>query len=112
MNTSSTRVEVRWNVAHTGSLSPSQRARVIERLATRIARDGTLRVVAGARRSQAQNRDAAIARMTALVTAALHVPKARRATKPPKSAAERRLREKRQRALRKERRRPPGGDDA
>lgn len=98
VNTSSTKVELTWNVATTPSLTDEQRARILEKLATRIDESGTLRVVAGDSRSQHQNREAATERFAELVAGALHRPKPRRRTKPPRASKEARLKEKKQRA--------------
>ena len=111
VNTSSTRVEVRWNVAESPNLSTTERDRLLEKLASRIDRQGVLRVVASARRSQLQNREAAIERLRALVDTALQQPKPRKKTKPSKAAKAARLKEKRRRAERKQRRRPLSDDE-
>lgn len=111
MNKAATRVEVRWNVARTPSLSERQRERLLERLASRIDARGNLRVVADERRSQRRNREAATARLRALVADALKERKPRKTTRPPRSAEEQRLAEKRRRADLKRRRRPVDDDD-
>ena len=111
VNTSSTRVEVRWNVAGSPNLSTTERDRLLEKLASRIDRQGVLRVVASARRSQLQNREAAIERLRARVDTALQQPKPRKRTKPSKAAKAARLKEKRRRAERKQRRRPLRDDE-
>jgi ribosome-associated protein len=112
VNTSSTRVELLWDVARSRAVDDAQRARLAERLAPRLDAEGNIRVVASDRRSQQQNRAAAEERLAELVRRALAVPKPRKATKPSRAAKERRLAEKRHRAERKqERRRRPGSDD-
>jgi ribosome-associated protein len=105
VNTSSTRIELRWNVTQTTSLDDERRARVQARLSTRIDGEGWLRVVASARRSQQQNREAAEERLVALVRGALTVPKRRRPTRPTRASQEERIREKRKRSETKRRRR-------
>jgi ribosome-associated protein len=105
VNTSSTRIELLWNVRTTTLLDDAARERVITKLATRIDGDGVLRVVASDRRSQRQNREQAEARLAELVRQALIVPKKRRATKPSRAAREARLAEKRRRGERKANRR-------
>jgi ribosome-associated protein len=97
VNTTSTRIELLWNVEESRVLSDEQRARLRTRLASRVDSVGTLRIVASARRSQQQNKQAADERLAALVRHALHVPKRRRPTKRPKAANERRLSEKKRR---------------
>ena len=105
VNTSSTRIELLWNVARSTALDDERRARVAARLATRIDGEGWLRVVSSARRSQQQNREAAEARLVELVRGALVVQKRRRPTKPTRASKEERIREKRKRSETKRMRR-------
>ena len=105
VNTSSTRIELLWNVTRTTVLDDEQRARVAARLATRIDGEGWLRVVSSARRSQQQNREAAEARLAELVRGALVVQKRRRPTKPTRASKEERIRDKRKRSETKRMRR-------
>jgi ribosome-associated protein len=108
VNTSSTRIELLWNVARTTALDDERRARVATRLATRIDGEGWLRVVSSARRSQQQNREAAEARLVELVRGALVVPKRRRPTRPTRASQEKRIEEKRKRSETKRMRRGDG----
>jgi ribosome-associated protein len=105
VNTSSTRIELLWNVSRTSALDDERRARVSERLSTRIDGEGWLRVVSSARRSQQQNREAAEARLVELVRGALVVQKRRRPTRPTRASQEERIREKRKRSETKRMRR-------
>ena len=98
MNTSSTRVELTWDVAASPSLSDEQRKRVQEKLANRIDESGTLRLVASDSRSQYQNREAVTARFVDLIAYALKKPKPRRRTRPSRASKEARLRAKKQRS--------------
>ena len=110
VNTSSTRVEVWWDVAGSPSLSTEQRQRLLTKLAAKLDTSGRLRVVSGASRSQLQNRKDVTARLERLVHAALVVPKARRKTKPSRAARERRLADKKAHAAKKQRRRSPADE--
>ena len=105
VNTSSTRVELAWNIATSQALTDAERERLRQALRSRLTADSTLRVVASERRSQAQNREAAETRLAAIVRRALIVPRKRRATKPTRGSVERRLQEKRRRSDRKRQRR-------
>jgi ribosome-associated protein len=105
VNTSSTRIELLWNVPATQALDEPARVRVATKLASRLDGEGNLRVVSSARRSQAQNREAADARLAELVRGALAVPRRRKATRPPRAAKEARLGEKRKRGETKRQRR-------
>ena len=62
VNTTDSRVELRWDVASSAVLDDEQRARLLARLAARIV-DGELIVVASEQRSQWQNRTAARSRL-------------------------------------------------
>lgn len=106
VNTSSTRIELLWNLETSNVLSDDQRARLRERLASRLDSAGAVRIVSSARRSQQQNRQAADERLAALVRHALHVPKRRRPTKPTKAANEKRIAEKKRRGELKRGRHP------
>ncbi len=109
VNTSSTRIELLWNVRTTTALDEEARARVLAKLATRIDGEGSIRVVSSARRSQGRNRQAAEERLVELVRGALVVQKRRKPTKPSRGAREARLTEKKKRGETKRQRR--GGTD-
>lgn len=98
VNTSSTRVEVQWNLRQSTALDDEQRQRLETRLATKLDARGGLRVVASDTRSQTQNRTLALGRLAALVRNGLTEPKARRATKPSRGQREQRLDEKKRRS--------------
>ena len=91
VNTSSTRIEVRWDVAGSPALSDAQRAQLLSRLAARLDSSGQLRLVAAGSRSQLRNREEVTERLRAVVAEALKVRKSRRRTKVPRAAKERRL---------------------
>jgi ribosome-associated protein len=107
VNTSSTRVEVTWNVAASAALTEEQRALLMRRLASRLDGSGVLRLTSARTRSQARNKEDVTERLEALVARALEPPKPRRRTRPPRAAKEKRLREKKKRSETKELRRPP-----
>jgi ribosome-associated protein len=96
-----------FDVGASPALGPRQRARVLDRLASRIDAYGRLRVVAAEERSQAKNRELAVERLRGLLAEALRPdPPVRRATRPSKGAEERRLAAKRARSRIKEARAP------
>jgi ribosome-associated protein len=110
VNTSSTRVELLWNVRSSPVLFDDQRATLIQALRTRLSGAGDLRVVASDTRSQLRNRVLAEKRLAELVRRALIVKKARKKTRPSRSAVERRLAEKKAHSKRKQDRQDKGGD--
>jgi ribosome-associated protein len=97
VNTSDTRVELSYDVLRSPSLSPTLRARALDRLAGRLV-DGVLTVTASDRRSQRQNRDLARERLAEVLrTAVAAPPKPRRPTRPGKGAVQARLDDKKRR---------------
>jgi ribosome-associated protein len=107
VNTSSTRIEVWWDVAGSPSLSEEQRAQLLQRLKPRLDTSGRLRIVSSGSRSQLRNREDATARLQSTVAAALAVRKKRKPTKPSRAAKAARLEAKRRRASTKQQRRAP-----
>lgn len=91
VNTSSTRVELTWDLAGSKALSEELRARAMTRLATRLDGQGVLRLVSDRTRSQFLNKEDVTERFVEVLRAALTLPKARRATKVSKAAKARRL---------------------
>ena len=111
VNTSSTRIEVWWDVAGSAALDEAQRERLLARLATRLDGAGRLRLVSGATRSQLKNRAEVTERLAEVVARALHVPRPRKKTKPSRAAKAARLEAKRRRSgLKESRRRAPSDE--
>src|SRR5262245_2252200 len=81
VNKVSSAVELRFNVA-ASSLPEDVKERLVAQNANRITADGVLLIDSREHRNQAQNREAARARLVALVQHAARRPKKRRATKP------------------------------
>ncbi len=107
VNTTASKVELRWDVDASEALADEQKQRVKQALGNRITKDGVLVLAASERRSQTRNREAVVARFAHLVGEALVPPTPRRRTRPPRAAKERRLQEKRERAEKKARRQNP-----
>jgi ribosome-associated protein len=107
VNTTDSRVELRFDLANSTALPEGLRTRALQRLAGRLV-DGVLAVVAAEQRSQLQNRRAAEERLAAILAAAIAPPpRQRRRTKPTRGAVERRLESKRRRSQTKRDRRAP-----
>ena len=103
-NVTASRVEAVFDVAASATLTETQRRRIIGRLGPRVvavAQDG---------RSQARNRELALARLAERLASALKVPRPRRTTRPTAASRERRLATKRRAAERKRARRRPEGE--
>ncbi|GAA2426902.1 alternative ribosome rescue aminoacyl-tRNA hydrolase ArfB [Streptomyces macrosporus] len=98
VNTSDSRVELRFDLARTEALPPVWKERALERLADRLV-DGVLVVRASEHRSQWRNREAAAVRMAALLAeATAPPPRPRKKSKVPRGINERRLRSKKHRS--------------
>ena len=105
VNTADSRAELSFDIERSSVLPEWARARAIERLAGRLA-DGILTVAASEQRSQLANRQAARARLVALLRDAIAPPRRPRVpTRPGRAANERRLAAKRNRAAVKRARR-------
>ena len=111
VNKVSTRVELFFDVAQSEVLSAWQKRRILSQLATRISKEGVLRVASQAERTQARNEARARQRLVELLAAALHVARKRRATRPTRASVQRRVQTKKQRADTKRKRRRPTGED-
>src|ERR1700758_375629 len=112
VNTTDSRVELSFDVLRSPSLPERERERALARLGTRLA-DGVITVAAEGERSQLMNREAARARLAALLREAVAPPPPPRVpTKPTRGARERHLADKRRRAQTKRDRRYDTGGDA
>ncbi|MDA8075518.1 MAG: alternative ribosome rescue aminoacyl-tRNA hydrolase ArfB [Actinomycetota bacterium] len=100
-NRTASRVEVRFDVARSPTLSSHQRALLLERLGPVVTASSA------DERSQARNRQLALERLAERLATGLRVPRRRRPTAPTGAAMARRLEDKRRRAVTKERRRTP-----
>ena len=98
-NVTASRIEASFDVAASRTLTGEQKRRVIERVGPRVV------AVAQDARSQARNRELALERLARRLAHALHVPRARRPTKPTASSRRRRLEAKRRAGQKKAARR-------
>lgn len=104
VNKLETRVTLRFDLEASPSLTGEQKSRLRERLATRITRAGVLHVTSQKHRTQAENREASIARFAELLREGLREEAPRKQTRVPKAAKRRRVEAKRQRGIRKKER--------
>jgi ribosome-associated protein len=100
-NVTASRVEAVFDVAASRSLDDEQKRRITARLGP------VVRATSQDTRSQSRNRELALERLAARLTAALSVQRARRATAPTPAARRKRLESKRRRSeVKRARRRP------
>jgi ribosome-associated protein len=108
VNTTDSQAELSFDLARSAALPPLLRERALQALAGRLT-DGALTVAASEFRSQLRNREAAAARLSALLTeATAPPPRPRKPTRPTRGATERRLADKQRRAQVKRLRRYEG----
>lgn len=111
VNKVATAVELRFDIRRS-SLAPDVQARLIALAGSRVITGDILVIESREHRSQVQNREAARARLLALLRRAATRPRTRRPTKPRPAAKERRLASKKQRgSLKEQRGRGRGQDD-
>jgi len=94
-----TRITLWFDVVNSPSLSEDQKALILRRLASRVSKEGVLRVVSQETRSQAANREAASERFAELLRTTLQQEPARRKTRVSRMAKLKRLAEKRRRSV-------------
>ncbi len=90
VNKSSTAIHLRFDI-RASSLPEYYKARLLEASHHLISSDGWVVIKAQEYRSQEMNREAAIARLVALIKELTVVQKSRRATRPTRASKERRL---------------------
>ena len=103
-NTAETRVEARFDVAASATLTDAQKRRVIERAGP------VVRAIAQDERSQARNRELAVERLAKRLGEALKRERRRVPTAPTKASREKRLEGKRNRSTLKRLRGSPPED--
>lgn len=101
VNKVETMVEGLFDVASSALLTEEQKTVVLEKLKSRITKEGLLHVRSQAERTQLGNKESVVKRINALVEKALLPVKPRKATKPSRAAKEKRIEEKKQLAEKK-----------
>ncbi|MEE3327244.1 MAG: alternative ribosome rescue aminoacyl-tRNA hydrolase ArfB [Myxococcota bacterium] len=105
VNKTSNRVTLRWNLRKSPTVNEEQRARLLDRLHSRLTRSGDLIVHVDGHRSRRRNLDEARERLIAILAEGLEVPLSRRPTRPSRSARRQRMDDKRHRSnLKRDRR--------
>ena len=104
-NVTASRVVAVFDVRASSALRDADRELLLERAGPRIS------AVAQDARGQLRNRELALERLRAKIELALHVPRARRPSRPTVASRERRLAGKRAAAQRKAARQPPAPED-
>lgn len=111
VNKVSSAVQLRYKAHEDLRLGHAQMARLRTFAGSRMTQDDVILLEAKEYRSQELNREAARARLSALLKQAMTMPKRRRPTKPTRGSKERRLSAKSNRSSIKKARGRPSSDD-
>ena len=101
VNKVSTKVELLFNVEQSSLFSEEEKLLLLQKLQSRLNRDGLVQVMSEEERSQYMNKERALEKLHLILTRALTKPKPRKATKPSKAAKEARLENKRMQSAKK-----------
>ena len=104
VNTTESKVVLRFDVRGSRALGDARRARVEAKLASKLTNAGEIVIHASSHRERPRNLEDARERLAAMLREALVPEKKRRKTKPTRASKERRLEAKKQRGEKKRRR--------
>lgn len=90
VNKVSSAIHLRFDIANS-SLPDFYKARLLALSDSRITKDGVIVIKSQEYRTQEKNREAALARLSALIKSAIVVQKKRRATKPSRNSQRKRM---------------------
>lgn len=102
VNKVSTKATLKWNVFASAAVSEGQKARIADKLASRMDGEGNIVLYSQGERIQQQNRADAVSKLYRLVEGALRVPKIRKPTRATRASKERRLDKKKKLSQKKE----------
>lgn len=110
VNKVSTRVELLFEIAASTTLSELEKDLILNKLKTRVSKEGILKMACDKTRSQLKNKEIVFERFLDLIKEAVKPVKKRKASKPSKSSNEKRLKNKKTRSKRKEARKVTDDD--
>ncbi len=105
VNKVSSKVELLFDIAQSLLFTDEEKQLVMQKLQSKLNRDGLVQVMCEEERSQYLNKERAIEKLHLVLTRALVKPIIRKATKPGKAVKEARLESKRQQSSKKANRR-------
>ena len=106
-NKTETQVELRFNIPESQVLNEPEKQRLMQKLSSKLTKEGELIVTAEAKRSQLQNKEEAREKFFSMVEQALKKPKKRKPTRPTRTSKKKRLQEKKKHSEKKDLRKPP-----
>ena len=106
-NKTETQVELRFNIPESQVLVDSEKQRLMQKLSSKLTKEGELIITSESKRSQVQNKEEAREKFFSMIEQALKRPKKRKPTKPTRSSKKKRLQEKKKHSEKKDLRKPP-----
>ncbi|MBU2916140.1 alternative ribosome rescue aminoacyl-tRNA hydrolase ArfB [Reichenbachiella sp. MSK19-1] len=107
VNKVESKVMLRFNVLESTGLTEAEKQRLLYKMKGQLTKDGVLIIVAESHKSQLKNKELAFSKLEQMLKQALHIPKARRKTKPSKSSINKRIQSKKQQGEKKKWRQKP-----
>lgn len=107
VNKVNTKVILRWNVLHSTLITDEQKVLLLNKLSSKLTREGELILSVQESRSQLQNKEAVLEKFDAVLRKAFTRPKARKATNPSYSSKVKRTDKKKRHAEKKQWRQKP-----
>lgn len=96
VNKVNSKVTLRFDVLNSALLSTEEKEVLLKKLHTKLTADGILLLSSQEKRSQLQNKETVMLKLEKLLQGALARKKARKPTKPSKSAVQERIKKKKQ----------------
>ncbi|MFB9863198.1 alternative ribosome rescue aminoacyl-tRNA hydrolase ArfB [Rufibacter immobilis] len=111
VNKVASRVEVWFSIENSALLTQEQKDLLLEKLASRLNKEGYLHLASQEDRSQLANKELVVQKLYEVLEQALHRPKPRKKTRPSKAAVQKRLQAKQKQGQKKANRRAGSADD-
>lgn len=108
VNKVNTKVELRFNLLNSPSLSSKEKETIFNKLKNKINKEGELVINSDSERTQLMNKELVTAKFYIIISKALTIPKYRRSTKPTLASKLKRLEEKKSQSHRKKMRKDSG----
>jgi ribosome-associated protein len=96
VNKVNSKVTIKFDVPNSQLLTAEEKEVILNKLSSQLTKDGVLIVSAQDKRSQLDNKEAAIAKFEAVINKAFVKKKTRKATKPSKGAVQKRIKMKKE----------------
>jgi len=107
VNKVNSKVTLKFDVVHSLLLTGNEKLLILQKLRTKITKDGVLIITSQDKRSQLENKDEVILKLNQLFVKTFTPKKKRKATKPSKAAARKRIGDKKQHSEKKQWRQKP-----